>query len=206
MGVAATVGAASGGFVFGLSLIVAIGPQNMYVLRQGLRREHVHLVVGTCTVSDLAMIVAGVGGAGAVLAGRPWLSPVLTGAGVAFLVGYGALALRRALRPAAVPVMGSTTGHTWRVALAACLAFTWLNPGVYVDTVFLVGPVSQSHGAERWWFAAGAMLASAGWFLGLGYGSRLLGRLLSRPRAWRALDGVVAAVMAATALRLVWAP
>jgi L-lysine exporter family protein LysE/ArgO len=191
------------GLLFGLSLIVAIGPQNAYVLRQGVRREHVALVVGTCAVSDLVMIAAGVGGAGAALAGRPWLNRWLTAAGVAFLLGYGALALRRALRPSALQVTGGPSRQSWRGVLIACLAFTWLNPGVYVDTVFLVGPVAHSHAGARWWFAAGAMAASVAWFVGLGYGSRRLGRLLARPQAWRALDGLVAAVMALTALRMI---
>ena len=199
------LGAVLSGLVFGLSLIVAIGPQNTYVLVQGVRRRHVTLVVGTCAVSDLAMIGVGVAGAGAALAGRPDLARLLTFAGVAFLLGYGALALRRAVRPGPLSLGRGTPSQTWRVALLTCLAFTWLNPGVYVDTVFLVGPVSQSHGAQRWWFAGGAMLASVVWFVALGYGARLLARLLSRPRSWRALDAAVAAIMAVTATRLLLA-
>jgi len=196
------LGAAVSGVVFGMSLIVAVGPQNAFVLVQGARRRHVTLVVGTCAISDLLMIGAGVAGAGAALAGRPGLARALTFAGVAFLLGYGALALRRAIHPDAASVARGPSATTWRIALLTCLAFTWLNPGVYVDTVFLIGPVSQSHGGQRWWFAAGAMLASVVWFVGLGYGARLLTGVLSRPRIWRVVDGAVAAVMAVTATRL----
>jgi L-lysine exporter family protein LysE/ArgO len=195
-------GAAASGLFFGLSLIVAIGPQNAYVLRQGLRRERVLLVVGVCTAADVLMIAAGVGGVGVALAGRPELEVVLTGLGAAFLLGYAALAVRRAVRPSALTVTDVDTRTSLTAVLAACLAFTFLNPGVYVDTVFLVGPVAQSHGDQRWWFAAGAMVASGGWFAGLGYGARLLGRVLTSRRAWRVLDLVVAVVMTGTAVRL----
>jgi L-lysine exporter family protein LysE/ArgO len=198
----AGVESALAGLAFGLSLIVAIGPQNTFVLVQGVRRRHVALVVGTCAVSDVLMIAVGVAGAGAVLAGRPLLENVLTGAGVAFLLAYGALALRRAVRPSAVAVDGPAT-QSWRAALLTCLAFTWLNPGVYVDTVFLIGPVSHAHAGQRWAFAEGAMAASVAWFVGLGYGARLLAPALGRPSAWRALDAAVAGVMALTAARLV---
>ena len=195
--------AVAAGVAFGLSLIVAIGPQNAYVLVQGVHRRHVGLVVATCAVSDVLMIGAGVAGAGAALAGRPEVARNATAGGVAFLLGYGAFALRRALRPGAGPVdSGAAVARTARSALASCLAFTWLNPGVYVDTVFLVGPVAVAHGAQRWTFAGGAMLASVAWFVVLGYGARLLRPALSRPGAWRALDVAVAAVMAVTAVRL----
>src|SRR3954452_14085134 len=196
------LGAIGSGVIFGLSLIVAVGPQNTFVLVQGARRRHVTLVVGTCAVSDLAMIVAGVAGAGAALAPHPAVGRGLVVVGAVFLVGYGALALRRAMRPAVLSPGSRAPSQTWRVALLTCLAFTWLNPGVYVDTVFLVGPVSQSHGGQRWWFAAGAIRASVVWFVGLGYGARLLTGVLSRPRIWRVVDGAVAAVMAVTATRL----
>jgi L-lysine exporter family protein LysE/ArgO len=197
------LGAIASGVLFGLSLIVAVGPQNTFVLVQGARRRHVTLVVGICAVSDLAMIVAGVAGAGAALAPHPAVGRGLVVVGAVFLVAYGALALRRAMRPAVLSPGSRAPSQTWRVALLTCLAFTWLNPGVYVDTVFLVGPVSHSHGDQAWWFAAGAMLASVLWFVVLGYGARLVSRVLSRPRAWRVLDAGVAAVMAVTASRLI---
>jgi L-lysine exporter family protein LysE/ArgO len=192
------------GFAFGLSLIVAIGPQNAFVLSQGARRRHVLLVVATCAASDVALIAIGVAGVGAALEGRAWLTDVLTIAGVAFLVGYGLLALRRALgsSDAALGADVAASG-SWPRALGACLAFTWLNPGVYVDTVLLVAPVAHSHGGGRWTFGTGAMVASVVWFVALGYGGRLLGGALRRPGAWRALDVAVATVMALTAVRLV---
>ena len=196
--------AVAAGVAFGLSLIVAIGPQNAYVLVQGVHRRHVGLVVGTCALSDVLMIGVGVTGAGAALAGRPEIARTATAGGVAFLLGYGAFALRRALRPVAQEVdEGAAVAQTRRAALLACLAFTWLNPGVYVDTVFLVGPVAVAHGGQRWGFAVGAMLASVGWFVLLGYGARFLRPALRRPGAWRVLDLAVATVMATTAARLV---
>jgi L-lysine exporter family protein LysE/ArgO len=198
--------AIAAGVAFGLSLIVAIGPQNAYVLVQGVHRRHVGLVVGTCALSDVLMIGVGVTGAGAALAGRPEVARIATAGGVAFLLGYGAFALRRALRPAPrEPDGGTAVARGRRAALLSCLAFTWLNPGVYVDTVFLVGPVAVAHGGQRWTFAAGAMVASVGWFVLLGYGARFLRPALRRPGAWRVLDLAVATVMAATATRLVLA-
>ena len=195
--------AAAAGVAFGLSLIVAIGPQNAYVLVQGVHRRHVGLVVATCAVSDVLMIAVGVSGAGVALAGRPALARIATAGGVVFLIGYGAFALRRALRSGASDLGdGAAVARSRRSALASCLAFTWLNPGVYVDTVFLVGPVAVAHGAQRWSFAGGAMLASVAWFVLLGYGGRLLRPALSRPGAGRVLDLAVAGVMAVTAVRL----
>jgi L-lysine exporter family protein LysE/ArgO len=199
---AISLGVALAGLVFGLSLIVAIGPQNTYVLRQGLRREYVLLVVGVCAVSDVAMIAVGTGGAGAVLTDRAWLVRLVGLAGATFLLGYAALAARRALRPAATSDGRSPGPRSAATALAACLAFTWLNPGVYVDTVLVLGPVSHSHGGHAWWFAAGAMLASVLWFGALGFGARIVGPLFERPRAWRVLDAAVAVVMTLTAVRL----
>lgn len=196
--------AGAAGVAFGLSLIVAIGPQNAYVLVQGLHRRHVGLVVLTCAVSDVLMIAAGVTGAGAALAGRPEVGRIATAGGIAFLLGYGAFALRRALRPGAGDLDGgAAAARGRRAALVSCLAFTWLNPGVYVDTVFLVGPVAVAHGAQRWTFAAGAMIASVAWFAALGFGARVLRPALRRPGAWRVLDLAVAGVMAITAARLI---
>jgi L-lysine exporter family protein LysE/ArgO len=196
--------AGAAGVAFGLSLIVAIGPQNAYVLVQGLHRRHVGLVVLTCALSDVLMIAAGVTGAGAALAGRPEVARIATAGGIAFLLGYGAFALRRALRSGASELDGgASVARGRRAALISCLAFTWLNPGVYVDTVFLVGPVAVAHGSQRWTFAVGAMIASVTWFVTLGFGARLLRPALRRPGAWRVLDLAVAAVMSITAVRLI---
>ncbi len=195
--------AVASGLALGLGLIVAIGAQNAFVLRQGLRVEHVAAVVAVCALSDIALIAAGVLGAGAALTQLPWLIPVVCFAGAAFLLGYGALAARRALRPGALlpDAAGARTGLA--AAVGTCLALTWLNPHVYLDTVVLLGSMASTHGEHRWQFAAGAGLASAMWFTGLGYGARLLRPVFARPAAWTILDAVIALVMTALAVSLV---
>nr|WP_255480737.1 LysE family transporter [Quadrisphaera sp. RL12-1S] len=188
-----------------MSLIVAIGAQNAFVLRQGLRGEHVLAVVAVCALSDLVLIVAGVAGAGAALQAWPAALVVVRLAGALFLAGYAVLAARRALRPAADAALRTETGGTstsLAAALATCLALTWLNPHVYLDTVVLLGSIASTHGEERWWFAAGAAAGSAIWFAALGFGARLLRPLFARPVAWRVLDAVIAVVMAALAVTL----
>ncbi|MGQ7350440.1 LysE/ArgO family amino acid transporter [Quadrisphaera oryzae] len=197
--------AAAAGLGLGLSLIVAIGAQNAFVLRQGLRGEHVLAVVAVCALSDLVLIVAGVAGAGAALQAWPAALVVVRLAGALFLAGYAVLAARRALRPAADAALRTETGGTstsLAAALATCLALTWLNPHVYLDTVVLLGSIASTHGEERWWFAAGAAAGSAIWFAALGFGARLLRPLFARPVAWRVLDAVIAVVMAALAVTL----
>jgi L-lysine exporter family protein LysE/ArgO len=207
------------GLGLGLSLIVAIGAQNLFVLRQGIRRQHVLAVVAVCAISDAVLIVLGVSGVGLALQAVPWLLDVVRWAGALFLAGYAVLAARRAWRPdgraldahPAVdrPVDGGRSTATLTVApgrlavIATALALTWLNPHVYLDTVFLLGSVASTHGDGRWLFAAGAVAASVVWFTGLGFGARYLGRWLSTPRAWRVLDGVIAVVMLAIAVSLV---
>jgi L-lysine exporter family protein LysE/ArgO len=194
--------AVASGLALGLGLIVAIGAQNAFVLRQGLRLEHVGAVVAVCAVSDLALIGAGVFGAGAALARLPWLVPVVSLAGAVFLLGYAVLAARRALRPGALlpSADGARTGLA--VTLASCLALTWLNPHVYLDTVVLLGSTASTYGDNRWDFAAGAALGSVVWFTGLGFGARLLRPVFARPTAWRVLDGVIAVVMACLGVSL----
>jgi L-lysine exporter family protein LysE/ArgO len=191
------------GFGFGLSLIVAIGAQNAFVLRQGLRGEHVALVVAVCTLSDVVLIVLGVAGAGALLSGAPALLTAVRLGGAAFLLAYAALAVRRALRPGTLAASDDAVAAGWAATLATVLALTWLNPHVYLDTVVLLGSVADSHGDARWSFALGAGLASATWFLALGRGAALLRPLFASPVAWRILDGLVAAVMTAIAVTLV---
>jgi L-lysine exporter family protein LysE/ArgO len=205
------------GLGLGFSLIVAIGAQNLFVLRQGVRREHLLAVVAVCAISDAVLILLGVSGIGLVLQAVPWLIVVVRWAGAAFLVGYGALAARRALRPSgetlrvntAVPATTDAGGTALRTrttlatTVLTCLALTWLNPHVYLDTVFLLGSVASTHGEDRWAFAIGACIASLVWFSALGFGARYLGRWLDTPRAWRILDAVIAVVMFAIALSLV---
>ncbi|KHK98941.1 amino acid transporter [Microbacterium mangrovi] len=216
--------AALAGLGLGLSLIVAIGAQNLFVLRQGLRREHVLAVALVCTLSDAALILLGVSGVGLALQTVPWLLTVARWAGAVFLLGYAVLAARRAWRPSGEALAvaddveqaggradtGSRPGATavasrtgLAAALTTCLALTWLNPHVYLDTVFLLGSIASTHGADRGWFALGAVCASALWFFALAYGARFLGRWLSTPRAWRILDGIIAIVMTVIAVNLV---
>jgi len=210
------------GLGLGFSLIIAIGAQNLFVLRQGLRREHVILVAAICALSDAILIALGVSGVGLVLHAVPWLIDVVRWAGAVFLVGYGLLAARRAWRPSGHTLeaegadAGARTASTDAASVGAtavatralpvaltCLALTWLNPHVYLDTVFLLGTVANTHGDARWIFAAGAMAASVIWFFALAFGARYLGRWLSTPRAWRILDAVIAVVMIVMGVSLV---
>ncbi|WP_116084511.1 LysE/ArgO family amino acid transporter [Tropicimonas sp. IMCC34011] len=196
--------AALQGFAIGLSLILAIGAQNAFVLRQGLRRAHVFSVVAVCALSDAALIGAGVAGFAAILELAPWFATVARLGGAAFLVVYGALSLRSALRgTGALEAAEEGTGSRLR-AIGVCLALTWLNPHVYLDTVVLLGSVSARFEGQRLEFALGAMSASLVFFTSLGYGARLLAPLFARPSAWRVLDLLVAAVMWAIAAGLLF--
>ncbi|MFJ4999759.1 L-lysine exporter [Microbacterium sp. NPDC088619] len=207
------------GLGLGLSLIVAIGAQNVFVLRQGIRREHVLPVVIICAVSDALLIAAGVAGLGFVISAAPWLVVVARWAGAVFLLAYGILAARRAWRggeelrvdrtgaEGSAPGSGGGTTTATRTALApviaTVLALTWLNPHVYLDTVLMLGSIAATHGDERWLFAAGAIAASILWFTALGFGARYLGRWLRTERAWRILDALIAVVMITLAVSLV---
>ncbi|MEU0058003.1 LysE/ArgO family amino acid transporter [Streptomyces sp. NPDC006334] len=188
--------AAAAGFGTGLSLIVAIGAQNAFVLRQGVRRDAVLAVVGICALSDALLITLGVAGVGALVVAWPSALKVVGWAGGAFLLCYGVLAARRVLKPGgdALHAAGDAAGSRRRAVLT-CLAMTWLNPHVYLDTVFLLGAVAADRGPLRWTFGLGAALASLCWFAALGFGARLLGRFLARPAAWRVLDALVAVTM-----------
>jgi L-lysine exporter family protein LysE/ArgO len=191
------------GFAASAVLIIAIGAQNAFVLRQGLRREHVLPVVLTCAISDLLLIMAGIGGLGAVVSARPTAVTVIRWVGAAFLISYAILAARRALRPAALDPAGRTPA-TLRATLLTCLALTYLNPHVYLDTVLLLGSIAQQH-PYHWLFGLGAAAASLVWFTALGAGARRLGPLLARPAAWRILDGLIALVMLGVAANLLLA-
>ncbi|MGW7537614.1 LysE/ArgO family amino acid transporter [Amycolatopsis sp. NPDC054798] len=186
--------ALAAGFGTGLSLIVAIGAQNAFVLRQGLRGGLVVPVILVCTLSDAVLIAAGVSGIGAVLRRWPWAIEAIAIVGGLFLVGYGILAARRAFRPGTLTVSPAELASPKRILLT-CLALTWLNPHVYLDTVLLVGSVAAGHGDSRWLFGIGAVVASAVWFSTLGLGARRLSGVFARPAAWRLLDGVIAATM-----------
>lgn len=195
--------AAVAGFGTGLSLIVAIGAQNAFVLRQGVRRDAVLAVVGICALSDALLIALGVGGVGAVVVAWPGALKAVGVVGGVFLLCYGALAARRVLRPGTGLRTDGEAAGSRRQAVLTCLAMTWLNPHVYLDTVFLLGSLAADRGPLRWTFGLGAAAASLCWFAALGFGARLLGRFLARPGAWRVLDGLVAVTMLALGAMLV---
>lgn len=190
------------GFLTTMALIAAIGAQNAFVLRQGIRGEHVVPVIALCTVSDLILIAAGIAGVGALITAHPTAVTVAKIGGAAFLIGYGVLAARRALRPSVLNPSEETPARLVEVLLTAA-ALTWLNPHVYLDTVLMLGSIAATHGEERWLFAAGAIAASILWFTALGYSARHLGRWLQTPRSWRILDALIAVVMIALAVSLV---
>ena len=192
------------GLLLGGSLIVAIGAQNAFILRQGLLRQHVFILCMICALSDAALIGLGVAGLGAIISGSDLLIAVVTLGGAAFLAVYAVMALRRALSPSALKAAKDGPGSL-RAAVLTCLAFTFLNPHVYLDTVLLVGGLSARYeGTARLAFALGAMSASFLWFFGLGYGARVLEPLFARPSAWRVLDGLIALVMAMLSASLLY--
>lgn len=196
------IAAAGAGFALGLSLIVAIGAQNAFVLRQGLRREHVGAVVAVCALSDALLIGAGVMGFGRLAEVAPWFAPAMRWFGAAFLFAYGALAFRNAWRGgAALETDEARQARSLGRTVAVCLALTWGNPHVYLDTLVLMGAVSAEWEAKGA-FALGGMTASLTFFTALGYGARGLAPLFRRPAAWRWLDVGVGLVMWAIALRL----
>jgi len=194
--------AATAGFFLGLSLILAIGAQNAFILRQGLRREHVLPLVLTCAISDAILIAAGVAGFATVLSRIDWLEPALRYGGAAFLFAYALRSVYAAWTGGNSLRAGDVAVTSLQTALLTCLAFTWLNPHVYLDTVVLLGSISTQYAGHEAAFALGAMTASFVFFFSLGYGARLLAPLFARPFAWRVLDGVIALVMASIATKL----
>ena len=195
--------AAATGFAVGLTLIVAIGAQNAFVLRQGLKREHVGIIVMFCAAADALLMAAGVAGLGLLIGQQPVLARGLAVAGALFLAGYGLRALWRAARPGALTADAGALPLSRRQALAQVAAFTLLNPHVYLDTVMLVGAIgSQQAGLAKLAFVLGAVSASALWFSALGFGARLLAPLFARQRSWQVLDGLIGLTMLALALLL----
>ena len=190
------------GLVTGLSLIVAIGAQNAFVLRQGLARQHVGIVVAICAVADVVLIVAGVAGIGRIVERAPAALDVVRWLGVAFLTWYGVSSLLRARHAEALEA-SQERALTRRGAAVRATALTFLNPHVYLDTVLLLGSLAAHQGPTgRWWFALGACVASVAWFTGLGYGARLLSPLLRKRRAWQVLDVLIGLTMLAIAAGL----
>ena len=182
------------GFIASFTLIAAIGAQNAFVLRQGIRREHVLPVVALCTVSDIVLISVGIAGVGALITAHPSALNIAKFGGAAFLVGYGLLAARRAWRPSSLTPSEKAPARLIEV-LVTCAALTFLNPHVYLDTVVLLGALANEHRDERWLFGVGAVTASAVWFVGLGLGARRLAGLFASPLTWRILDGLIAVMM-----------
>ena len=189
----------------GIALILVIGAQNAFVLRQGLRREHVLAVVATCALSDAVLIAAGVAGIGAAVDALPWLMPLLRWGGVAFLGWYGARSFLSVWRGGAVMTAGEGDRVPLVKVMLTCLAFTWLNPHVYLDTVVLIGSLSAQFEGREWVFGAGAMSGSVLFFTTLGYGARLLAPVFERPMAWRILDTCVGLLMWSVAATLIFA-
>ena len=187
------------GFATSLTLIVAIGAQNAFVLRQGLRREHVLPVVLTCALSDALLISSGIAGLGALLTRSQLALDLAKYGGAAFLYTYAVFAARRALNPGSISPADHAPAALRSVVLT-CLGFTYLNPHVYLDTVVLLGSLANQRGTDgRWLYGLGAVTASFTWFFSLGFFSRNLSPIFSRPRAWQLLDSAIALLMTALA-------
>ena len=192
------------GFSLGLSLILAIGAQNAFVLRQGIARSHVFAVCLTCALSDALLIAAGIGGFGRLVEAAPWVGGVLRWGGVAFLLAYGGRSFYSAWRGQGMLAAASAGKTALAPVLATCLALTWANPHVYLDTVVLLGSVAAHYPGQGLSFGAGAVTASFAFFFALGYGARYLAPLFARPAAGRLLDLAVGLVMGAIAAGLLW--
>ena len=192
------------GFLAGLGLIVAIGAQNAFVIRQGLTRQHVFVVVAICAIADAALIALGIAGLGAIIQGLPWLLEGVRWFGVAYLTWFGIKSVRSAFKNDAMVISGAQTTSLKKV-VAAVLGFTLLNPHVYLDTVILLGSISNQFAEDRWVFGLGAMTASVVWFSSIGFGARAASRFMSKPIFWRVLDSLIAVVMFSIALYLAFA-
>jgi len=199
------VQAALAGFYLGFSLILAIGAQNAFVLRQGLRRAHVGPVVLTCAISDAVLIALGVTSFAVIAELMPWVAPLFRYGGAAFLVFYGGRSFLHAWRGGETLVAADAGGGTLKSAVLTSLALTWLNPHVYLDTVILIGTIATQYGEDSLWFGVGAVVASFVFFFSLGYGARALAPVFARPRAWQVLDILIGLVMWAIAAKLVFA-
>ena len=189
------------GLLAGLSLIIAIGAQNAFVIRQGLTKKFVLLVVLVCAISDVTLIVAGVAGLGAIINAQPVALEVIRWAGVAYLLWFAFKSIRAALGTNKLDATG-TQSASLKTTVLTVLAMTWLNPHVYLDTVIFLGAVANQFTQDRWWFAAGASTGSILWFFSLGFGAVAASRFMSKPLFWKILDSLIAAVMATLAITL----
>lgn len=192
------------GFLAGLSLIIAIGAQNAFVIKQGLKKEHVLLTVAICAVADALLIALGAAGLGSILQSQPTLLEVIRWLGVAYLTWFGIKSVRSVFRS---EVMLNTTGESASAKKVArtVLGFTFLNPHVYLDTVILLGSISNQFKENRWFFSLGAMVASLVWFTSIGFGAKAASRFMSKPIFWKVLDSLIACVMFSIAGYLVFA-
>lgn len=191
------------GFFTGLSLIIAIGAQNAFVIRQGLTKRYVFTVVAICSIIDASLIALGIGGLGAAIAGLPWLLEVIRWFGVAYLTWFGIKSLISATKNQTMDASGVESKSAGKV-ITTVLAMSLLNPHVYLDTVIFVGGVGNTFGENRWFFAYGAMLASLVWFTSIGYGAKAASRFMSKPVFWKVLDGLIAVIMFTLAITLVF--
>lgn len=182
------------GLITGLSLIIAIGAQNAFVIRQGLTKKHVLLVVTVCAIADALLILIGIAGLGALIQGMPLLLEVIRWFGVAYLIWFGIRSIRSALKDQALDASGVQGGSALKVLLAV-LGFTFLNPHVYLDTVILLGAIGNQFGEDRWWFGFGAALGSVLWFSAIGFGAKAASRFMAKPIFWKILDSLIAVVM-----------
>jgi L-lysine exporter family protein LysE/ArgO len=189
------------GFLTGLSLIVAIGAQNAFVLRQGLLKKHVLVIVLICAISDAALITLGVLGLGALISALPWLLEVIRWVGVAFLVWYGSTSLKRFMKNESLKAAETGSGALKQTVLTT-LALTFLNPHVYLDTVIFIGGIANQFGDQKWFFVLGAATASFIWFFSLGFGASKASVVMSKPAFWKILDVFIAAVMFSLAITL----
>lgn len=189
------------GALTGLGLIVAIGAQNAYVLRQGIHRQHVAIVVAICALSDALLIILGVAGVGALIADHPTALNIMKWLGAAYLVWFAITSFRSALKPQALELSGPVKRSG---VIATTLALTYLNPHVYLDTVLMLGNIANQHGTDgRWWFAGGAVTGSIVWFSALGFGARAVAPWMSKPSVWRVLDVIIGCMMLLIAVLLV---
>jgi len=189
------------GLLTGLSLIVAIGAQNAFVLTQGLLRKHVLIIVLMCALSDATLIALGVFGLGSLITALPWLLEAIRWVGVAFLVWYGSTSLRRFIKSESLQAAQLSPASLKQTVLTT-LALTFLNPHVYLDTVIFVGGIANQFGEQKWFFALGAMTSSFIWFFSLGFGAKRASVLVSKPAFWKILDIFIAAVMYSLAITL----
>ncbi len=189
------------GFFTGMSLIVAIGAQNAFVIKQGLLRSHVTLVVFVCALSDALLIILGTGGLGTIIQSRPDLLDVIRWFGVIYLTWFGFKSVRSALRNETLTA-SNQSAESWKKVLLTVLAMTYLNPHVYLDTVIFVGSLANQFESQRWYFALGACIASGIWSSAIGYGARSASHLMSKPLFWRVLDSAIAAIMLTLAITL----